>query len=396
MPSITRRDKEKAQYKLRKEQMNKDFLWTEDAVRKLVKLDKEVSKVQARLVKEVRAAYKLFSELEKSGLSFLHGFKVIGSFVFEKEILGELDCLSKLTEEEEAVQNKWVDLQFYSSKEIDAWQLVFDSEIKDFMPLSKIRMRERRSLWELGSSLLEDHEYCSYLAHFIDYNSTFSNADLLECTVNDFHPVVKVVINHNVSELSEFSKYHSSDSDLYEINLKRKMIEDRCFALNKSFDWTEENVQKIMEVNSWFWKRTEELKANMMELNAAFHLFSQTDPKFCFYTIDGQIEYHGSKPNDMATLELQNEMSKLAGFNQWNLELSESRQKIRDDIHNIEDINWNLELFCYHLSDEQCKVPFHYLMHTLFVDDDIYSLEDLVRMREEDLKACMIIEWSEV
>lgn len=32
-------------------------------------------------------------------------------------------------------------------------------------------------------------------------------------------------------------------------------------------------------------------------------------------------------------------------------------------------------------------------MHTVFVDDNIFSLEDLVRMREEDFKICLEINW---
>ena len=56
-----------------------------------------------------------------------------------------------------------------------------------------------------------------------------------------------------------------------------------------------------------------------------------------------------------------------------------------------EKLNWNFEVFKQHLSEEQQKVKFHYFMHTVFVDDEVYSLEDLVRMREEDFRVCMKI-----
>ena len=38
------------------------------------------------LIEEIKSAYELFSKIEKNGMSFLHGFKVIGHFAFEKEI----------------------------------------------------------------------------------------------------------------------------------------------------------------------------------------------------------------------------------------------------------------------------------------------------------------------
>ena len=86
-------------------------------------------------------------------------------------------------------------------------------------------------------------------------------------------------------------------------------------------------------------------------------------------------------------------MSKFAAFHNWTLGVNNSRQKIIDSIHDDDTLNWNFEVYSPHLSEEQKKVKFHYLMHTLFVDDNIYSFEDLVRMREEDFKICLEINW---
>jgi hypothetical protein len=147
-----------------------------------------------------------------------------------------------------------------------------------------------------------------------------------------------------------------------------------------------------MDVNAWLWKRTDELKHYMKELSSAFKKLAQTDSDFAEFNIRGQIEYYGSEPTDIATMELQREMSKNADFNLWSLWCDEETTKIRDSTHEYDDdCNWNFEVFRQHLSEEQQKVPFHYLMHVVFIDDDIYSLEDLVRMREEDFKACMKI-----
>ena len=385
-------DKERFEYIIRKEQLDKDFVWTENNIKHLYKLNDDLAKLQAQLVTQMRSAYDLFSKLEKSGLAFLHGFKVIGNIGFLKEILNELYCTEDITEEQTAILKRWENIQYYSAKEIEAWQLVFDSEIKDFMPLSKVRIYEKRHVWNMKTPLIDNLVYCSYFAHFLDYNSTFSSADLIECTVKDFFPEVKVVINHTVSELHAFFKYHPAR--YYEFDFNRCILENRKEALNKTFEWNEANIQKIIDVNSWIWKRTGELKSYMTELNAAFHLFSETDPDFKNYSIVGQIEYHGSEANDIATMELQKELSKQATFEDWNLELTETKQEINDEIHKDETINWNREIYSQHLSEDQRQIRFHYLMHSLFVDDDIYSFQDLVRMKEEDFKVCMTIEWS--
>lgn len=38
------------------------------------------------------------------------------------------------------------------------------------------------------------------------------------------------------------------------------MLEERGHTLSRSFEWSEKNIQKIMDVNSWLWKMTDELK----------------------------------------------------------------------------------------------------------------------------------------
>lgn len=385
-------DKDRFEYIFRKDQIDKDFVWTDDIIKHLYKLNDDISKLQNQLVNQMRAAYDLFFKLEKSGMSFLHGFKIVGNIGFMKEIVEELYCAVDMTDEQKAIVKKWECIEYYSAKEIDAWQLVFDSKIEDFMPLSKTRINEKRHIWNLKTPLIDNLLYCSYFAHFLDFNSTFSNADLIECTVKDFYPEIKVVVNHNVSELRAFSKYHPAR--YYEFDFNRCILERRKEILDKTFEWNEVNIQKIMDVNSWIWKRTDELKSYMTEVNAAFHILSETEPEFANYSIDGQIEYHGNEANDIATIELQQEMSRQATFEDWNLGLSETQQKIGDEIHKDEAINWNREVYWQHLSEDQRKVYFHYLMHILFVDGDIYSFQDLVRMREEDFKVCMSIEWA--
>lgn len=385
-------DKRKLKYILRKERLDKTFEWKNEDIQKLQDLNSDIVKQQDLLIAEIKSAYEFFSKIEKNGMSFLHGFKVIGHVDFEKEIAAKLYELDNPTKNQKAIIDKWDNISWYSSEEIEAWQLIFDSLTGDFMPLSKTRLNQKENrFWNLNIPDDKDLDFCSFLSHFLKYNKTFSNKDLMELTIKDFTPVVKVILNYDVNELSGFSScypYHNADSDFI-----YNMLEDRCRTLNNSFKWNKKKIEKILEVNNWLWKCTDVLKKELTELNNVFKSLSETDSKYQYYSIEGQIEYHSSKANDIATMELQRELSRRAAFHFWTLNLDENTSEIRDSIHEDEKLNWNFEVFKPHLSEEQQKIKFHYFMHTVFVDDNIFSLEDLVRMREEDFKVCLEINW---
>ena len=385
-------DKRELKYIKRKEKLDNTFEWKNEDIQKLQNLNSDIVKLQDILIEEIKSAYELFTELEKNGMSFLHGFMVIGHVAFEKEIAAKLYELDNPTKNQKAIIDKWDNLYWYSSEEIEAWQLIFDSLTGDFMPFSKARLNQKENrFWNLNIPDDKDLDFCSFLSHFLKYNKTFSNKDLMELTIKDFTPVVKVILNYDVNELSGFSScypYHNADSDF-----TYNMLEDRCRTLNNSFKWNKKNIEQILKVNNWVWKCTDVLKKELTELNNLFKSLSETDSKYQYYSIEGQIEYHGSKANDIATMELQRELSRRAAFHFWSLNLDENNSEIKDSIHEDEKLNWNFEVFKPHLSEEQQKIKFHYFMHTVFVDDNIFSLEDLVRMGEEDFKVCLEINW---
>ena len=385
-------DKRELKYIKRKERLDNTFEWKNEDLQKIKDLNSDVEKLQEIMIEEINSTYELFSKLEKNGMPFLHGFKVIGKFDFEKEIVEKLYNIENPTKKQKAIIDKWDHISWYSNEEIEAWQLIFDSLTGDFMPLSKTRLNQKESrCWHMNLPNDLDIEFCSFFSHFLKYNKTFSKKDLTELTVNDFIPVVKVILNYDVNELCAFSScypYHNPDSDFV-----YNMLQDRYMALNESFEWNKDNIQKILEVNKWLWKYTDELKNELTELKSAFDILSKTDPKFKYYSIEGQIEYHGSEANDIATLELQKELSRRAAFHFWTLSLDENNSEIRDGIHEDEKLNWNFEVYRPHLTEEQQNIKFHYFMHTVFVDDWIYSLEDLIRMQEKDFKVCLEINW---
>lgn len=385
------KDKEKIKFLKRKELLNKRFVWTKEAVQNILSLNVELKDMQGKLEQQIRFAYELFTKLEKNGMSFLHGFKVLGWIDFEKEILKELYKLEKTTKEQKKIMKKWEYLEIFSRDEIEAWHLVFDSDTADFLPLSKIRQKQKGKCWDFIFPDNENIDFYSFLEDFIDYNTVFSYQDFAELIIKDFTPVVKVILNYNISEMEPFFTTYPRgvcQDNIYDI------LKDRKNALDRAFSWNDENINKIIEVNSCIWKRHNELIRYITELNSVFNIFSQTDPEFKNYIIEGQIEYHGRKANDIATLEMQKEMSRYAAFHYWTLGVDDEQQEIYDSSHEDPNLNWNVEVYSHHLSEEQKRVRFHHLMHALFVDDHIYSFEDLVRMHEEDFKVCLEIEWK--
>lgn len=100
-------DKDALKYFKRKERLDKDFVWYKDIVQKLRKLNIALFDMQNALEQNVKSSYKLFSDLEKSGMSFLHGFKIIGIFTFEKEIVSQLYELGDCSKSQKVIIDKW-------------------------------------------------------------------------------------------------------------------------------------------------------------------------------------------------------------------------------------------------------------------------------------------------
>ena len=386
-------DLKRIQYYRRKGELDKTLVWTKDIVQSLRDLNTGLTLLQNQLVDEMRSACALFSKLEKNGMPFLHGFKVTGKISFEKEILNELYDVENPTDEQKEIMDKWDSITYYTKDELSAWHLILDSETHDFLPWSKILLNQKRPCHSIVLPKGEKNiDCCSFFSHFVDYNTTFGVQDFAECTIRDFSIDISVLLNYDVSEIKDFNNFIT----YYGINndVTRCMIDDRKRHLDMSFRWNEENILKLMNVNNWLWKYTDKLKSYLSDLKAAFTILSETDPHFKYYSIEGQIEYHGSEPNDIASLELQKVLSKQEDFRNWFLSVDEECQEIRDHVHENDDINWNFEVYRHYLTEEQRKVKFHHLMHSLFVDGHVYSFEDVVRMREEDFKVCLEINWS--
>lgn len=135
--------------------------------------------------------------------------------------------------------------------------------------------------------------------------------------------------------------------------------------------WNKKNIEQILKVNNRLWKCTDELKKEQTELNNLFKSSSETEPKFQYYSIEGQIEYHGSEANDIATMELQRELSLRAAFHFWSLNLDENTSQIRDSIHEEKILTGTLK-YLNHIFLKNSRISSfiisctHYLLMIIF------------------------------
>ena len=382
-------DKRKIKYLIRREELNEKFKWSKKRTAKLRELNDALTKMQGQLIEQMNHVYKTFSRFEKEGMSFLHGFRVIGTFAFEKEIFDIYDSKEEMPEAERAEYELWDALCYQASDELDLWKLIFDSETGDYLPFSKVRINQTLdSRYYSDEDAEADFQICSYLYHLLEYNSVVSYEDLLNCTGKDFYPYVEVTLNYPLSEFKHFPCYHLRDDMIADI------LKKRALSLGRKFEWSQENIQKIMDVNSWVWKKTDELKEYLTTLSKAFQKLAKEDSFFKNWDVDGHIEYQGSQATDIASLEMQKLMSERATFHYYTLRCNADYPEIEDGVHDPKDnLNWNFEIYKDHFTEEQQKVLFHYFMHVVFIDDWMYSFNDVVRMREEDFKVCLSIDF---
>lgn len=331
----------------------------------------------------------VFTRLESEGFDFLHGFKVVGDIEFYKTLLDDENLdESKLSGSEAEEFEKW---QFLSEEsETQYWSLVFDSDTGDFMPLSKLLLsNEIGKDWCFNLPDEEDVKLCSFLIYFYEHISPISFSDLFECTADDFFPYISVEINCDTVELRDFEFHRLYKRRCVNDSPVTLILENRQRALNDKFEWSEENIQKILAVNAIVWKKHNQTKENMKRLASVFKELAKTDPFFETWDIDAELRYQSKKPTDIASVEMQKLLSEVTLSFGMNLRLNDNiperelDDEIDDYINGDEHFNWNFEVYANHLNEKQKKIRFAYLMHTVFVDGWTFSFEDLVRMEED-------------
>lgn len=343
-------------------------------------LEKSLFQKCRNLKEKIVHVAEIFSRLEKEGFDFLKGFEVAGTIVFEKNYYY---CKEEYEAEQkgrgiknypdwETIEKNEIKWQEYNWKmDQNVWMLKFDSKTNSFTPYSEFLMKDEGL-----------PGCCSYLKNLKAANKFLTDEDLSQCGSNEFYENIYILLNNDCKKINSIKNFDCKNKHSSEANI----LSNRKKLLDEKFTWTEENIQKIFEINEEIWKKAKGIKNNMNRLWARLLEIEKDDKTFSDFNIDCEIQYQNkTHPTDIADLPLLEALERNTSFGVYPLCCNDER-KFKDDMHDDKDVNWNFEVFRSHMSEEQKKIPFNYWMHAIFVDGSTYSLEDLVRMKAEDLK----------
>lgn len=354
-------------------------------------LNSELKNKTKELKHQILHAAELFSQMENEGFEFLKGFKIAGKIYLEKKLFhDEEDYIATKKEASVKKYPEWEKVKDYYKKwhdldnkiNNDCWMLTYDSTSNSFTPYSEYLMENNKFINATVAFPFSDKmEVCSYLNNFCRANEFLSGNEFLECNINDFKSAIYVLLNNDCKNLNDFKSYDFR----IQSSVENTILSERRYTLNKEFNWSSENVQKILTLNKALWKKTNELKKNLTLLRNRFLELSKTDELFSDFYINAEIEYQNkNNSTEIADEILLQELKRNTFFGIYSLHCCNDFEII-DEIHEDKNFNWNFEVFKNHLTDKQKKIPFHYFMHGIFIDGNTYSFEDLVRMKPSDL-----------
>ena len=380
--SIYKKEKIKNRYK----RSLKNLLRNKKVLRKVNELNADMTKMVLELKEKMENVAKVFSELEKEGFSCLKNFQVIGEINFYKDLFDRED--DELSLFEKIKRKKWYALD--EETNFNHWKLQFDSATNDFTVFSKYLIEYEKNLNYMAPFSFNIGPDSGYFVHMDYFNETLTLFDLAECTIKDFYPSIKVTVNMNQDEIFDFEeKIHHRRKDY-------QVLSARNYLLDITFDWKNEaNINKILEINDGIWKVSNELKANIIKLRDKFVELQKSDKMFKDFDINGEIRYiNRTHPTDIADLPLLKMLEKNTYFGTFEMHANANTEDKDIDTWHRKNTNWNFELFRDYLSEEQQKIPFHYFMHAIFIDDRTYSFQDLLRMKTEDFVPCLEIDFG--
>lgn len=164
-----------------------------------------------------------------------------------------------------------------------------------------------------------------------------------------------------------------------EMDVREYAMKRRSSLINKNFDFSEANVLEILRVNDLLFDKMNEVYNQVLNFKTKIdNLIANGDGDWNDYFLEGSICI---QTNDDPLLEsLSCNVSSLW----WVNTRFEDQMKNRSECL-MEDMNYDFELFnrpeirCYNRK-------FCFLSHTLFVDNHILSLNEMVRLKEENIK----------
>ena len=177
---------------------------------------------------------------------------------------------------------------------------------------------------------------------------------------------------------------HRNDPIWYDLDPDEYLVLIRRRDLNRNFEWTPENTQKIISAIQGIDK-----KLNLMYdavLRTKEFLESSAVPPGVrkHFTIHATMDYEPSEPLPGIDEEM---MERLDDATNWlalpDIYFASGREMYSREQLLYGGLNWNINLFD-RPELEHIKIP--YYVHVLFVDEFSYSLSDMMNMKAEDFK----------
>lgn len=168
------------------------------------------------------------------------------------------------------------------------------------------------------------------------------------------------------------NEFHHLDKDL-----RKAILRNRKDRLNRQFVFSKENVAQILRVNERLKEVMKSLRDETLRIKGDLDDMIQGGKT---YYKDYNIESRIAISPDEEDFPL---LAKLCGWATcyWCIALSEEKVSKEDDLL-LEKLNWDIELL-EPLKD--CGARICYATHSIFVDDTVLSLQDMIQIKNEDI-----------
>ena len=310
----------------------------------------------------------IFKELSKEDFPYLREFRIIGTInAFKPDPRLNAGFSGILSPEENQIYEKWKDFHFNN-----VWQLEYDSTTKDFSSLSKLLLSTKKFDYRRHTVF----DICSYLSFYINQNENITYKDLMDFDFSNDHFCTDIRVYINYTRDSIFC-YANSEQRLQE----RKILSERSYIYNENFNWSQPNIEHFFELDRFCKKKylymKKELKNLKQKLNKKYTINN--------FNIYSKLHYNSQRENPVADRSIQEMFARQLSSNiEEYLEIGKLDSTIRSPFLNDISLNWNYEDYSQYLTHQQRAHKFNPYMRRDLLDNDIFSFEDILNMKEDD------------
>lgn len=314
----------------------------------------------------------IFNELSQKDFQYLRDYRITGTInTFKPDPRCFAGFSGTLSPEQIKMYDKWNDFRFSN-----VWQLEYDSGIKDFTPLSKLLLSSSNfDYWRHTT-----FDICSYLSFLINQNENVTYKDLMDFDFSNdgFFTDIKVYINYTRESIFSYAESE-------QLQQERKILSERSHIYNESFNWSKSNIEHFFELDRFCKKKylymKKELKRLRQKLNRK-HTINH-------FNIHARLHYNSKKETPTADQSILEMFARQLSCDiEEYIEIDEYKSVIRRPLLDDISLNWNYEEYSKFLNNQQRAHKFNPYMRRDLLDNDIFSFEDILNMKEDDFCIC--------